>query len=676
MLTETDANSPTLISTYALDRLSSFAEHTEKSLFVAMLMSVYGTDLPVDVYLKLQAALREGGIANPLYQVDPQGSATARYDSTSRTIYVAATAIAQARTEDHMSVNLLSAMTRAFGEYLKDVIRQDFDASALQAPIQPLADAERDVGADYAAMIFFCGAKTADGTVFASVAGEDLRLTIPNLEPAPEKAEFNAGKGHDQPGSFGHESLEKGLASVGFTDEERRSIYFGNWLRDYSQLLDPKIVRKQDAPKSFPSKLSRAALTQLVDILALKEFHDLQSTPQGRDAYTVIPDMLGVYRPSEHIDNPLNPVAEASDPQEIDADFEPLVGHNHPLLEVDQERSISSYVDPATRYMYDKLIAAMYAGNTPEGRRYLGEALHVLEDYFAHSNFVELCLRKRGHPVLPWTTATDCKHGLPIVTGMFGGLDVIASIAEPLGEILFAAQKLEFKRTESGYRSDAEQVLLILFEEHHSDIPLGALKQYLQWRDDAAKDPLFGLYELGSWAASLPLTALKNAINAAFRGILSWLGDSIDEFQTLSGHNPNETAGLHPTHSQLAKDHDSHPFHELAAYLATHAVQEVGRSMYQYWQGDTERDPASVAKGFISHPNDDDWHDDIVAAWEAKDRDDSSAKIRLGSQLDDLAALQAQLEKDERDRVKVLGESFRNAPNTVSDIIGNAFYFG
>lgn len=102
---------------------------------------------------------------------------------------------------------------------------------------------------------------------------------------------------------------------MGFTDEERRSIYFGNWLRDYSQLLDPKIVRKQDAPKSFPSKLSRAALTQLVDTLALKEFHDLQSTPQGRDAYTVIPDMLGVYRPSEHIDNPLNPVAEQATPR-------------------------------------------------------------------------------------------------------------------------------------------------------------------------------------------------------------------------------------------------------------------------------------------------------------------------------------------------------------------------
>jgi len=672
---DTDANSPTLVSTYALDRLSSFAQHTEKSLFVTLLMSVYGTDLPVDAYMKLQAALREGSIANPLHQVDPQGSAIARYDSASRTIFVAATALAQARTEDYMSVNLLSAMTRAFGEYINNVIRQDLDERSLEAPPELLPDENKDRGADYAAMIFFCGAKAANGTVFARYAGADLQLAIPVRRPAIQPR-FSPSKGNDKPGSFGHESLENGLATVGFTDEERRSIYFGNWLRDHSQLIDPKIVRKQDAPKDFPSKLSREALTQLVDLLALKEFHDLQGTPEGRQTYSVVTDMLGVYRPSEHIDNPLNPANDASDPREVDADFEPLVGHGHTLLEVDQERSMSAYVDSAARYMYDKLIDAMNAGNTPVGRRYFGEALHVLEDYFSHSNFVELCLRKRGHGVLPWTTETNCKHGLPVVTGMFGGLDVIASIAEPLGKIFFEVQELDFKRTKPGYRSDAEQVLLILLAEHQSDLPLSGLNTFLEWRDKAAADPLFGIFEVGNWVAKLPLTLLQNAINATFQGLLSWVGDSIDEFQTLTGHNPNEIAGLHPTHSQLAKDHDTHPFHELAAYLATHAVQEVGRSMYQYWQGDTERDPANVAKGFILHPNDDNWHDDIVAAWEAKDRDSSREKIRMGSRLDDLAELQAQLEKDEQDRVKVLGESFRNAPNSVSDIISNAFPFG
>lgn len=670
MPTETDVNTPPLESTHALDRLHALAQTTEENLFVTLLMSVFGTDVPVDAYLKLQAALREGAIANPLYRVEAQGDARARFDSTTHTIFVSEAVIAQARTQDHESVNLHAAMTRAFGEYLDGVIRQEVGS------LQPQAAQRQNVGADYAAMIFFCGPKMADGTVFATYAGDDLRLMRPKLERSRISTRFAAGGGNDKPGSFGHESLEKGLASVGFSDEERRSIYFGNWLRDHSQLLDPKIVRKPDAPKNFPSKLSRAALTRLVDLLALKEFHDLQDTPENRRAYTVVPEMLGVYRPSEHIDNPLNPATDASDPQDIDMDFEPVVTHGHPLLEVDQQRSMSAYVDSAARYMYQKLIAAMQAGNTIEGRRYFGEALHVLEDYFSHSNFVELCLRKRGHDVLPWTTQTDCKHGLPIVTGMFGGLDVIASIAEPLSKIFFEVQPLDFKRTKPGERSDAEQVLLILLAEHKSDVPLTWLNTFLEWRDTAAADPLFVLYEAAIWLAKAPLTLLQNAINAGLQGVLHWVGDSIDEFQTLSGHNPNKIAGLHPTHSQLAKDHDTHPFHQLAAYLATYAVKEVGRSMYQYWQGDTERDPATLARSFILHPNDDNWHDDIVAAWEEMDRERSKGKIRQGSSLGDLAELQAQLKKEEQERVKVLGESFRNAPNSVSDIISGAFPFG
>ncbi|BBH44588.1 HET-C-related protein [Pseudomonas sp. KU43P] len=674
MHTDTDANSPIFESTYALNQLVAFAQHTDKNLFAALLMSVFGTDLNVEAYTKLHAALLEGSMANPLYQVESQSSAATHYDATVRTIFVAETEIAQARSQDFESLNLLNAMTRAFGEYLDSVIRQDVgELTPITSRRSPV---KHEVGTDYAAMIFFCGPRTADGVVFATCAGDDLHLTLPNQERLPKAARFSAGDGDEKPGSFGHESLENGLAAVGFTNEERRSIYFGNWLRDYSQLLDPKIVRKHDEPKNFPSKLSRIALTQLVDLLALKAFHDLQVTPEERQAYTVVPHMLGVYRPSEHIDNPLNPATDALDPQHIDTDFEPLVTQGHSLLEVDQQSSMSAYVTRAARYMYDKLIDAMQAGNTIEGRRYFGEALHVLEDYFSHSNFVELCLRKRGYDVLPWTTETNCKHGFPIVTGMFGGLDVIASIAEPLGKIFFEVQNLDFKRTKPGDRSDAEQVLLILLAEHESDIPLAWLNQFLAWRDQAAADPLFGLYEVSTWIAKVPLMLLQNAINTTIQGILHWLGDNIDDYQTLSGHNPNEIAGLHPTHSQLAKDHDTHPFHDLAAYLATYAVQEVGRSMYQYWQGDTERDPATVAMSFIQHPNDDFWHDDIVAAWEAMDRERARKMIRLGGNLGDLAELQAQLAKEEEERVRVLGESFRNAPNSVSDIISNAFPFG
>lgn len=672
MSSVTTVNLPSLHSHFALERLEALAKDSPENLFLSLFMSVFGTDIPRDAYSRLQTTLREGSLANAQYQVQAHSASLARYDSSSRTIWVTELALVQAQAHEVDSVNLMNALIRAFGAYLNHVIRQDFAQAALSAVTEP----DTQIDADFAAMMFICGAALEEGTVLGTYEGTDLRLMIPPLKPDPIQLRFSAGDGNDKPGSFGHESLEKGLEGAGFTDEERRSIYFGNWLRDHSQLLDPKLVRSEDAPKDFPSKLSRAALTQLVDFLALKVFHDLQSSPEDRQAYTVVPEMLGVYRPCEHIDNPLNPTNDATDPQAIDKDFEPLVLPGDALLEVDAERSMPGYIDNAARFMRQKLTDAMQAGNTIAGRRFFGEALHVLEDYFAHSNFVELCLRKRGHDVLPWTTPTDCKHGLPVVTGMFGGLDVVASIAEPLGKIFFEIQSLDFKRTKPGDRSDAEQMLLILLAEHQSDIPLGLLQTFLEWRDQAAASPLFGLYEATSWVTKAPLAMLQNANNAVMQGILSWIGDSVDEFQTLTGHNPNEIPGLHPTHSQLAKDHDTHPFHDLAAYLATYAVSAVGREMHDYWQGNSERDPVSVAMAFISHPNDDNWHDDIVAAWEAMDREQSREKIRQGGSLGELAELQAQLERDEEDRVKVLGETFRNAPNTMSEIIGNAFPFG
>ena len=60
--------------------------------------------------------------------------------------------------------------------------------------------------------------------------------------------------------------------------------------------------------------------------------------------------------------------------------------------------------------------------------RSLGAAFHVLEDYFSHTNFVELSLRKLGYDVYPWVegkqknnpaTGKPLYEDIPIVTGNF-----------------------------------------------------------------------------------------------------------------------------------------------------------------------------------------------------------------------------------------------------------------
>lgn len=69
-----------------------------------------------------------------------------------------------------------------------------------------------------------------------------------------------------------------------------------------------------------------------------------------------------------------------------------------------------------------------------EALRCLGQGLHCLEDFGAHTNYVELALREQGfHDVFTHTgSATEMDlHGrrlFPLVTGTFGGVDFLHSV--------------------------------------------------------------------------------------------------------------------------------------------------------------------------------------------------------------------------------------------------------
>ncbi|MGC3894172.1 HET-C-related protein [Pseudomonas urmiensis] len=444
------------------------------------------------------------------------------------------------------------------------------------------------------------------------------------LSPTPR---FGAGLG-DSAESHGHESIAQVLNLSGFNAVEVKQIYFGNWLRDHSQLIDPKIVRPQDARRNFPTKISREVLTEFVDLLALIEFNRLQMSDEERVAYTVTPEILGVYRPSEHIDNPTNLDECAIDPQTIDEDFEPLVRPGDRLTTVHYARSMTMHIEEAERYMRRKLRAAMRAGKTPTGMRYFGEALHVLEDFFAHSNFVELSLRKVGYTdVLAWTTEKPCKHRWPVVTGLFSGSDILASVAEPLAKILFPAPGHVFKPTVPGERSDGEQALLILLKEDPEWRAI--LVKALEVRDELANSSTFQTLEYLDWLVSTPFRTLRNLTNSLMQTVVEWAGDQIDELQTYLGDDPNTHAHVSATHSQLAKDHDTHPFHLIAQLLARYAVDKVGQSIYKYWQGDQEQDPVEIASSFFWHPNDLDWQDEIVNLWASRNPE----KIAEGTEL-------------------------------------------
>ncbi|WP_434678144.1 hypothetical protein J3P77_19025 [Pseudomonas sp. R1-18] len=458
-------------------------------------------------------------------------------------------------------------------------------------------------------------------------------------EPLPVALRFEAGKGSKEHATHG--SIEEVLKTAGFTDNEVLAIHYGNWLRDYSQLLDPKIVRATSMPKNFPDVLSREALTKIVDILAVREFIDLMKI--DRSGFMVTEERLGVYRPSEHIDNPKAVNPSPADPRDRDADFELWVLPGNPLLEVDPDTSMKRYIQRSVDVMSSKLESAMQAGiQSTDALRELGAGLHILEDFFAHSNFVELSLIKAGYAdVLPWTSKAPCKHGIPLVTGMFGGSDVIASLAAPLGEILFSNEQKPFEATKAGERSERDQIILILLSEHPNTTLLEAYETFLAARDKWASLPFASQVEQFYHFINLPGRLFGSAMGTVMQGLATWLGNSVDDVQTFLGDDPNTSGSTDPSHSQLAKDHKEHPLHLLAAELARKAVLDVGQAVLSMEHGkEGAEHPAIVAARYFTHPMDSEWQDEIVKRWAMENRDSVQRATRRSDLLDGQKRLQ------------------------------------
>lgn len=449
---------------------------------------------------------------------------------------------------------------------------------------------------------------------------EDRATALKNLllrRPLIIEAKFAAGEGG--PNKATHSSIERVLKTAGFREHEARAIYFGNWLRDYSQLLDPKVVRATSMPKSFPDLLSRDALTKVVDVLAVREFKDLMQI--DREKFRVTAQRLGVYRPSEHIDNPKVIDPDPANPQSRDRDFEPWVLEGDALLKVEYQTSMKGYIHRSIETMKAEFDKASNAGlESTDGLRAFGSALHILEDFFSHSNFVELSLIKLGYTdVLPWTSKANCRHGLPLVTGMFGSTDVIASLAAPIGKLLFSVKDTIFTPVQSGERYEKDQIMQILLSEHPDERLLKAYEDFLKVRDTWAALPYSSYIQALNHHLTLPGQLFHNAIGYVMQGLLTVVGNSIGPAQTLVTGDPNANGSTDPSHSQLAKDHAEHPLHELAALLAEEAVEHLGFVMLEHWLGRPgSGDPGVVAAAYISHANDNYWQDDIVKKWAIK----------------------------------------------------------
>lgn len=213
--------------------------------------------------------------------------------------------------------------------------------------------------------------------------------------------------------------------------------------------------------------------------------------------FEVTDERLGVYRPEEHIDNPKD-YADNGEQNRCaysicqlvsdglnrhSLDFGCNLYHPHPThanvflpsvdarqydqrlrgpvqqeeLAIDPETGMKNYIanerggwatsSGYVKYSFQRAIhfGRMYTHGANKGDekdlcealRCLGQALHCMEDFGAHTNYTELALRELGHHnVFPHVgTNTEInlrgKRVFPLVTGTFGGVDFMHSV---LGE--------------------------------------------------------------------------------------------------------------------------------------------------------------------------------------------------------------------------------------------------
>lgn len=685
----------TITSQFALDQIFLWVDEISEVTFISMMVPMFGTDIPKEAYQTLYDNCKNKSLLAPEYVISDEGldNHWAGFNKITKTITFSPTFIdkivkAKVNNSQAAIAILFTILLEEFGHYLDDLLRNVYSTTG--------GDALYDEGAIFAYSLVHFDLANQTTLTLAELEHPGYKGPIQiNWQEAIGSVEeyasvedqindsktnyfefFGAGMGNiNDAHSHGHQSIELILSEVGFDrNTELPYVYLGNWLRDFSQIIDPAIVSlpagaSREAIKSkealtpdffahFSNGYSRDFLTRLIGYLAIKSFmedildkhsikpedlnqttlQDINATEAQKELIDHIEtlivksdinkakEVVGGYRWQEHMDNPTSPAGlDASvDASLINPVFNPQASSKD--LSVNPNTGMRYHIESSIEYLEERFKMAMDAGPTKEGLRYFGEGLHLLEDYYAHSNFIEVGLIQMGHKkVIPWVTLTPAmKAGqelIPITTGLFGSTDVLGSLL-PKVAAMIPHEVPPYKGAKRGVRTPTDQILLLAFEEKskqqalsNSDIPSNKqgkdnspileneYQEYLELRDkwadkkednpklEAALEAKHNGLNTGLVIINMPLSIGANLV-----------GENVSSAQTLSQEITGEKLGTNPSHSQLAKDHDHHHLHDLAAQLAMIAVRDTGKAMKAYWNGNKTSDPVSVAKKYIVHP--------------------------------------------------------------------------
>ncbi|KAF8680122.1 Heterokaryon incompatibility protein Het-C [Rhizoctonia solani] len=236
-----------------------------------------------------------------------------------------------------------------------------------------------------------------------------------------------------------------GISALGgakkFTGLQIKRIYFGNWLRDYSQAMDIAGLKR----------LQKQSIINLVMVLGFL------AHGYATNEFEVTEERLGGYGDGEDPRQYHPKLRAAIDPRELEVDYRtgmknyigngmwPSNTHDPGYLNQKTEDGPWDTSKGHIRRVLEQCIEmgrrARSSGRKEEeyeSLRLLGTALHTLEDFPAHSNFCELALVSLGYNEVfvhmgdqVRIQAPNGRMVAPLVTGTFGGSDFIHSL---LGE--------------------------------------------------------------------------------------------------------------------------------------------------------------------------------------------------------------------------------------------------
>ncbi|KAI0150020.1 Het-C-domain-containing protein [Hypoxylon sp. NC0597] len=423
-------------------------------------------------------------------------------------------------------------------------------------------------------------------------------------------------------------------------------VYFGNWLRDYSQAIDVGTVKS----------VSAEAIRLLLCVLGFLTFG------YGSKEFEVTAERLGCYRPEDHIDNPKN-YADNEDARQYDRRLRGPVDESVELA-IDPETGMKNYIaNERVRIMTSAL-------HVRRSTRLLGTGLHCLEDFLAHSNYVELALIELGErDVFPHVgrrtriQIPGARHEVyPCITGTFGGVDFLHSVTGEVSDKLTQNEIQELEGTlEENSRKNDTSILEGLLDKIPDGIFGGGddKKQKLETiQSNAANaqmantsisprepeeftryiqevfqqimpaiefhdDLLKGISEaiekipilpqiieqleeqMSMWVFSIMAPFVVPIIQQVKNELRTGSSEIIESSKNEQHIVFDDDESTDPTHSMLSKDHFSNILNEIAGKTASKVVYWVVPQIMEAWDDesiDIDRLNNRIINGVLHHP--------------------------------------------------------------------------